>query len=225
MTNSTLKGNGQMPRKTLATQLDRLDEILDGLADNLDAAVAGAVKDAVGLAIKEAVQGVLTEVLTNPELLAKLRPDPAPQVVAATPAVPTPATKRPGWLSRLAGAAKEACGKAANLARQGRRQVGQLTRGAWENRSAWLTKASARVRVLAQGFWALLRGAAGVAYQLRKPLLIALGVGVVLGLGCYLAGPVVSSAVSGFAGFVGSLAASAVNSLRRALPGRDFPDA
>jgi hypothetical protein len=57
---------------------------------------------------------------------------------------------------------------------------------------------------------------------MRKPLLIALGVGAVLALGCYLAGPVVSSAVSGLAGFVGSLAASAVNSLRLALLALDL---
>jgi hypothetical protein len=50
-------------------------------------------------------------------------------------------------------------------------------------------------------------------------------VGSTLGLGCYLAGPVVSSTVSGFAGFVGSLVASAVNSLRRALLCFDLQDA
>lgn len=61
--------NGQ-PRKTLASQLDRLDGILDGL----DAALAGAVQEAVGQAVKQAVQAVLTEVLTNRDLQEQLRP-------------------------------------------------------------------------------------------------------------------------------------------------------
>ena len=76
-----------------------------------------------------------------------------------------------------------------------------------------------------QGCWALLCGASGVAWRARKPLLLALGVGAVLGLGCYLAGPVVSSAVSGFAGFVAALVASAVNSIRRAFLCFALPDA
>jgi hypothetical protein len=56
-------------RKTLSSQLDRLDGILDGL----DSALAGAVQEAVSMAVKEAVQAVLTEVLTNRELQDQLQ--------------------------------------------------------------------------------------------------------------------------------------------------------
>ena len=56
-------------RKTLASQLDRLDGILDGL----DRALTGAVQDAVEQAVKQAVQAVLTEVLTNRELQEQLQ--------------------------------------------------------------------------------------------------------------------------------------------------------
>jgi len=220
MTTSTLKENGRLPRKTLSSQLDRLDEILDGLADSLNGAVAQAVKDAVGLAVQEAVQGVLTEVLTNPELLEKLRPEPVPQAVP-----PTPAAQGPGWLSRLAGVAKCACKKACNLAKQACGKVAQEARAGWAAVNAAQAYVCGRVKVLARGLWAFLGGAAGVAWEVRKPLLIALGVGSALVLGCYLAGPVVSSAVSGCAGFVGSLVASAVNSLRHALLGFDTLDA
>jgi hypothetical protein len=66
-------------RKTLASQLDRLDGILDGL----DAALAAAVQEAVTLAVKEAVQAVLAEVLTNRDLQEQLRnaaqPGPPPE--------------------------------------------------------------------------------------------------------------------------------------------------
>jgi hypothetical protein len=56
-------------RKTLASQLDRLEGILGGL----DTALAGAVQEAVEQAVKQAVQAVLTEVLTNRELQEQLQ--------------------------------------------------------------------------------------------------------------------------------------------------------
>ncbi len=69
MTTTLRTTSDGQPRKTLASQIDRLDSILDGL----DTALAGAVQEAVGLAVKEAVQAVLTEVLTNPTLQEQLR--------------------------------------------------------------------------------------------------------------------------------------------------------
>src|SRR6516225_3116533 len=79
----TMEMNGPT-RKTLASQLDRLDSILDGLSEGLTDAVASAVREAVGLAVQEAVQAVLTEVLTNPTLREQLQK-------AAPPAPPPPA--------------------------------------------------------------------------------------------------------------------------------------
>src|SRR3954462_10475576 len=79
--------NGRQ-RKTLATQLDRLDGILDGLSEGLNEAVATAVKDAVGLAVLQAVQGVLTELVTNPDLVQRLRGGP-PDVAPPLPSRPT----------------------------------------------------------------------------------------------------------------------------------------
>ena len=62
---STTLTNGRQ-RKSLAEQIDRLDSVLDGLADGFNEAVATAVK--------ETVHAVLSEVLSNPELLARLHP-------------------------------------------------------------------------------------------------------------------------------------------------------
>src|SRR5215469_7313580 len=66
-------------RKTLASQLDRLDGILDGL----DSALTGAVQEAVSMAVKQAVQAVLTEVLSNRDLQEQLQqaapPPPRPE--------------------------------------------------------------------------------------------------------------------------------------------------
>jgi len=80
--------NDQVGRRTLASQLDRLDGILDGLSEGLNEAVADAVKGAVGVAVKEALQTVLTEVLSHPALLEQLQP-PAPPEPAPPPTPPT----------------------------------------------------------------------------------------------------------------------------------------
>src|SRR5215510_6690607 len=77
----TTATNGRTARPTLATQIDRLDRLLDGLSENLTEAVA----DAVRAAVVQAVQTVLTELLTNPAVLAKLRdalPPPTPKAVS-----------------------------------------------------------------------------------------------------------------------------------------------
>jgi hypothetical protein len=93
----TMEMNGPT-RKTLASQLDRLDSILDGLSEGLSDAVASAVREAVGLAVQEAVQAVLAELLTNPALREQLQGP-----VAAESAPPDdPANKQGGGKSRLA---------------------------------------------------------------------------------------------------------------------------
>jgi hypothetical protein len=69
--------------------------------------VATAVKEAVGVAVKEAVQAVLTEILTNPELQKRL---------AATQAanVPTPAPT----LALVGGKARSCWGWLTNTAKE-----------------------------------------------------------------------------------------------------------
>src|SRR5262245_11044109 len=65
--------HARLPRKTLSSQIDRLDGILDGLAEALDGAVADAVRDAVGQAVREAVEATVREVLASPALLRPRR--------------------------------------------------------------------------------------------------------------------------------------------------------
>src|SRR5215470_5899299 len=90
---TTTTTNGQV-RKTLASQLDRLDSILDGLSDALNGAVAsaveGAVRQAVSQAVKETLQAVIAEALTNPDLLAAARTLLAPGAPADTTEPPEP---------------------------------------------------------------------------------------------------------------------------------------
>jgi hypothetical protein len=121
---TTTTTNGQA-RKTLAFQLDRLDSILDGLADALNGAVASAVegaveravKQAVGEAVRETLQAVVTEVVSNPDLLAAAR-------TVFTPGSPADPPERPKGLFRRAcdkvkaglGVAATACGYVAGQA-------------------------------------------------------------------------------------------------------------
>ena len=117
--NPTTNPNGQ--RKSLASQIDRLDTMLDGLADGLNDAVAQAVKGAVALAVKEAVQAVLTEVLTNPAVLAKLQA--ATRAAQSEQADDAPTPKGPGRFAAWRNWAGAQLKKAGECCRAGWRRV------------------------------------------------------------------------------------------------------
>jgi hypothetical protein len=205
---STTGANGRAQRKSLAEQIDRLDQILDGLADGLDAAVAGAVTAAVGTAVAAAVR----EVLSNPQPLERLRPEPAPA-----------AGKPRGLLRRLsgglAGALRRCGGRLAAVAGRGRRKAGEVAAALRAGRQALAGRVRAGMTSFARRVWRGGALAVLLARRYRKPLVAALAVGAAVGLGCRLAGPAVSSAVSGLAGFVGALAAGTPSRLRRVLAG------
>ncbi len=73
--------NGRPQRKQLSDQLDRLDGIIDCLADGLNQAVTDAVRDGSQAALRQLIQ----DGLTNPATLDLLR-----HALAANPAPATP---------------------------------------------------------------------------------------------------------------------------------------
>ena len=157
--------NGQV-RKSLADQIDRLDSMLDGLAEGLNDAVAAAVKDAVGAA----VQTVLREVLANPEMLARLGAA-APVAVDPAPTVETPLEAPKANGKQHAASIRQTLAAWAAAARmQCRRRLAQAQRaaaGVWE-----------RVRVLHRMPYLLLTTVAvgvtaGVARCFARPWLAA----------------------------------------------------
>jgi hypothetical protein len=186
-------------RKTLASQLDRLDSILDGLSDALNGAVAtavqgaveSAVRQAVGQAVKETLQAVIAEALTNPDLLAAARvllaPDAPPDVPADPPGPPK------GLFRQACDGVKAGLGVAAT---------------ACSGAGAYVAKQAAAVKSVARSGWLLFR-------RFRGRLLTACGVGVAAGALTYLAGPWLAVAASSAAGFVTTLAVQAASGLRK----------
>src|SRR6516225_5333941 len=122
MTNTT-QMNGPA-RKTLASQLDRLDRVIDGLSEGLNDAVASAVREAVGLAVQEAVQAVLAEVLTNPALREQLqRPAEAESAPPDDPANRSGGGK--GRLAALCGRVRDKVRSACRIGAGRLRQAGR----------------------------------------------------------------------------------------------------
>ena len=169
--------NGKPQRKQLADQLDRLDLIIDALADGLNQAVLDAAREGTRLAVKDAI----VEIMTNPDLRAMLAPPAAP---AAAP-VPAPSSpeavsqpKKPGLWARLkskATAARNAVAAALTRAKEAVIRRGMIAGDA----------------VVALGH------ATGEALPIRRVLLVGLGVGLVVGVACLVVPQTTAAVVSG----------------------------
>src|SRR5262245_38708509 len=191
MTTTTTNGS---VRKTLASQLDRLDGILDALSDGLNEAVATAVegaveravRQAVGQAVRETLHALVTEALANPDVLLAARALLAPGTPPDVPPEPPKGLFRRAWGGVKAGlaAAGTACAAVA----------GQV----------------AGVKHAVRAGWQLVR-------RFNRRLLVACGVGVAAGVATYLAGPWLGAAIAWLGGFVATLAVQAVAGLRRLL--------
>ena len=215
MNATTTNQNGRTARKSLAEQIDRLDAILDGLAENLNAAVvdavAGAVKDAVTIAVQEAVHAAVLEVLTNAELRKRL------QTPASKPSAPVivvlgnTARRCWSWLTGAYATAKTVAKKAASKAME-------VVRRCVATGRAKLQEVREKVGKKARTGWMLAVALAALAKRFRKQLLVAVLVGVLVGVAFYVSGREIASVGCGLAGFVASLVANAVSRLKKALP-------
>jgi hypothetical protein len=176
------------PRKNLADQINRLDSLLDGLADNLNEAVASAVQQTVAAAVKEAVTTGVTqaivEVLTNPELQQLLRPPkpPDPPVHSPTPPKSSGGGLLGGLWLALSGTARRVA-KAAGA-------VG-----------GWLAATAQKARdLVAGGVQKIRRGACTLyAWVLTSRLAKVVGVGGLVTAGLCLGNPALAGAVGGAA--------------------------
>jgi hypothetical protein len=170
--------NGNSQRRSLASQLDRLDSILDGLDVALSGAISETVKDAVSTAVAEAVRATLIEIVANPQVMSLLR-GVAPSIVPQTsPEEPQVAARDP---------------KPHVHVRRG------LT-SAWRWATAKL-RATRQATVLSarQAMHGLVRTwhRANAVWQLKRPLFVALLIGFVAGVVSYASSPWVAGIVSG----------------------------
>jgi hypothetical protein len=78
-------------RKSLAVEIDRLQATVNALGDGL----REAVREETSRAVQEAVQGLMIEALTNPDISALLG------AAHSSPAPKTSTPERPGMMSRL----------------------------------------------------------------------------------------------------------------------------
>jgi hypothetical protein len=85
---NTTTGNGTV-RKSLAAEINRLEQTIGTLSQDL----RETVREATGTAVEEAIKGLMAEVLTNPDVASLL---------GLTQNTPTPSApaRQPGMLSR-----------------------------------------------------------------------------------------------------------------------------
>jgi hypothetical protein len=180
MTTASINHTKQ-PRMQLSDQLDRLDSILDGLSENLNAAVADAARDGIRLACKEA----LLEILTNADLRSTLHQATAPTHVEQPEPAPQP--KVSGWWAQVKARASQAAASVGRLA-------GQVIAGAADT-------VHGIARVAAEGVQSV-RGLGSV----KKLLLVAGVAGSTLAVASLLAPHAVAAAVCGLSGAVAATA-------------------
>src|SRR5262245_26918627 len=207
--NPTTNPNGQ--RKSLASQIDRLDTMLDGLADGLTDAVAQAVQGAVALAVKEAVQAVLTELLTNPAVLATLQA--ATQAAQPEQVDDAPTPKGPGRFAAWR-----------NWAGAQLKKAGRCCRAGWQRvHDAGVALARRAARVVTTAVTAVREEAARVVatgWLLGNVLLrlaAAFGAGVAVRVALFVTGVVVASSPGDLRALLLAAAAWVVAWLRRML--------
>ena len=176
---STTTMNGKPQRKQLGDQLDRLDAIIDLLAEGLPGAVADACREGA----RQAMKDVILEVLSSPELRAMIAlppPMPAPPMPVPAPVPPAPPEPKPSMWSKLK--AKIAIAKEAI--------TGVTSKAKY---AVTMKFNAAKDTITAIG------NASGEAVPVRRILLVTLGVGVVAGVGCLVV-PQTMAAVVGAVG-------------------------
>ncbi len=175
-------------RKQLSDQLDRFDQILDGLADALNGAMADAARDGTRLAVKDAI----LEILTNPDLKAAIQGTATATKIPVSPASPSSAWDR---------------FKA--IIRRTRAMIVSAVRRTWNfvtNKIRATTSVAAGASRMTIAAW-----------KMKRAVLVAAGVGVGLGVGAYYSTPHAGVLLSAAAGAIVAVAVRTALWVRSAL--------
>ena len=183
MSTATLNGR-PLPRRTLNDSIGRLDDILDGLGEAIPATIRSTLQESVSIAVAEGVKAALVEVMTNPDITARIQP-------------PAPAPAQPWFFARLVTKARDAIAAAwdwvAPRAVTLKEKAVTLRDGA--------AGAAGGVRQRGTDLVNRLRWLAGC----RRPIGIALTIGFVLAGIAYLSSPTFASLLTGVAATVSAL--------------------
>jgi hypothetical protein len=163
--------------------------------------VASAVQEAVSVAVREAIKGLVTEVLTNPDLLLQVRTLITPVMVKNPPKTMVGGKK-------LQTAVKERFGRLWSDIKDRVQAVKQACGQVWHRISQWTCKLVSRLKVLG---------------QFKRPLLLSCGVGLVAGIGAYFAGPYVAAVAGWLSGFATTVSVQAALAWER-LKAASRPD-
>ena len=159
--------NGRPPRKQLSDQLNRLDGIIDTLADGLPEAVG----DAVRTGTQAALQQLLIDTLTNPETIALLRAAfavPLPAVALREVPVaelPAPSERKESFLARCRRSFRIRSKSLQLAAARGVERAKAFAKGT----RGCADRAVASAKAVYRGL--------NFAWQLKKAALIGLGIG------------------------------------------------
>jgi hypothetical protein len=187
-------------RRSLNETIGHLDQMIDGLSNAIPETIRDTLKEEVGTAVSEGVRSALTDLLTNPEVLALLRTTLAPEPPMAVPVTRARPPLFPGVLGTLLGATKAAGGWAwQQLKRAGGAVAGLACRVAH------------KLVALRQQLQAL--------RQVRKPLLLALVIGGLAAAVALFAPHWVAATLSGLGGLCATLTVQLGLWLRRSLGG------
>lgn len=177
--------NGR-PRRQLSDQIDRLDEVINGLEEYLPVAVADAARDG----LRRAVHDVAAEIAGDPAILDKLR-----AALGTTSVAPSP--PRPSAWTRLKAVVRNAAAKAAAA-------VGLVRHTVTTGVGATLSKTKARV-----AGWTLL------TLPVKSILAVSLTIGVAAAIVTLASPPAVAALLSGLGAAVTSAAIQVGRWLRR----------
>ncbi len=182
---SACNGTLRARKPQLADSIEKLDEMVDGLAVAIPGAVADSVREALGpafaAAIKDAVKAAVAEALAEAQVARDAKPAPIPVPPSPPPTSSAPAVEKPSQWARV---------KAA---------LGRVRR--------WLAKKAAPVVARLALGWAVTRMIAGATARSRPAAVMTAVTGTTAGVGGYLLGPVGAAGLLGLA--AAALAASA----------------
>jgi len=187
-------------RKSLASQLDRFDQMLDGLSEAIPEVVAETVRVATMQAVREAVEAAVTEVLTNPVIRDKIQ---AAQPITEQDAV---STTQVAWqrVRQMWQGVRRCVTQMVDHCRNPVRQARTYAVSLWQRARAGITAIWNKVELV---------------HCFRTEIVTALGVGIGLAAVALVAGPWIAALLSGIGGFGSALAVQAGLWLRKMTAG------